>query len=86
MTWTPGSVTASIGPRATSTVAVSQLPEVLPASFASLRYLSAHAGTLMRGGGVQARRTDERKRSAFSLGEVRFRLAELGNLLVDMRG
>jgi hypothetical protein len=34
---TPDSVAASIGPRAISTVDVSQFPEVLPASFASLR-------------------------------------------------
>ena len=37
MIWTPDSVAASIGPRATSTVEVSHFPDVLPASFASLR-------------------------------------------------
>ena len=39
----------------------------------------------MRGGGVHAFRTDVRSRSAFALGEISLRLAELGDLLVDMR-
>ncbi|MCY0854328.1 hypothetical protein OMK73_11570 [Cupriavidus sp. D39] len=48
--------------------------------------MSAHAGTLMRGGGVHARRQASRSRSAFSLGEIGLRLTEVGDLLVDMRG
>jgi hypothetical protein len=59
---------------------------VLPASFASFRNRSAQSGTLMRGGGVHARRTDARSQLAFSLGEVGLWFAELSDLLVDMRG
>jgi len=86
ITCTPGSVTASIGPRATSTVEVDQLPDVLPASFASLRKRSAQSGTLIRGGGVQPLWTDARSHSAFCSREIGFRLAELSDLTVDMRG
>ena len=85
MVSTPSSVTASIGPRAISTVRVDQSPEVEPASGASLRNRSAHSGTLIRGGGVSPRLQDRSSLSSLlCVCEVGFRLAEAGEVLLDM--
>ena len=84
MVFTPGSVTASMGPRATSTVEVRQSPEVLPASRASLRNRSAQSGTLILGGGVQPRRIARRMRSIFPPLKVEDWLAKLVELFVDV--
>lgn len=75
----------TVGPRAISTVRVDQSPDVEPASGASLRKRSAHSGTLMRGGGVSPRRHDRSSRSSLlCVCEVGFRLAEGGEVLLDM--
>ena len=82
---TPSSVTASIGPRAISTVRVDQSPDVDPASGASLRNWSAQSGTLIRGGGVRPRRHDRSSLSSLlGVCEVGFRLAERREVLLDM--
>lgn len=83
MICTPGSVTASMGPRATSTVAVSHRPDVLPASRARYRYLSAQSGTLILGGGQSALFADSARRS--TLGEVGAAFSQDGKLFVNMR-
>src|SRR5581483_5647712 len=85
ITCTPGSVTASIGPRAASTVDVRHLPVLLPDSFARRRFLSAHSATLMRAGGVLPLRRARQRRSSLVRGaEVDFWFAELGDVFVDM--
>ena len=79
---TPGSVAASIGPRATSTRLTMNLPP-FELSRLSLRKRSAHSTTLSAGGGVSP---FGHERARLAVSEVGLGLAELGEMLLDMRG
>ncbi len=72
-----------MGPRAISTVPVDHFPDVLPASFARRRYRSAHSGTLIRGGGVIARRTADDNLVCFEE-PCGVDFPEIGKVFVDM--